>query len=508
LFPESKGVLLTSNPYNYPVFMNALKDAFQVDTSNLLKNLPGVINNLKPNDPKFQALASFLQLLGSENISAAIVPAFNNLAISYPATGNEDIKKAVCIMSFALNSVKKDGAGSSMFINTSDLNNFTKPTFVTDYITLLVKQNEGYLKVISPSGPENAQKIVSFVQDITPVFISINEEAKYIAEQNNQHKLTSKIIIESYSKVLESVNKSILSYKSNIDPQLETKVFDEIYKYSESIIKITKFIEDKKYGLALVELTQYIGVLQGNIDTERFSRFKKYTGFVANALAAENKEQLMDALNTSAQPVGSYRIKRNTTFNVSVNAFAGGFVGTDFGTHDATVYGFTAPVGIYMGFGNIWKKYSENPLKDVDGKSFGLFLSMVDVGAVTVFSIQDSDTEMADVTWDNVFAPGAYLSFGFGKCPLSLNLGGQMGPELTKVNPDGTPEFVKKEWYWRFSAVIDIPLYNLYSKQRSYTPRSKEAEDKEAAKEIETLEKIKAKKAEREQRRLKRKAKS
>ncbi len=128
---------------------------------------------------------------------------------------------------------------------------------------MLVKQNEDYLKVISPSAPENAQKIVSFVQDIVPVFISINEEAKYIAEQNNQHTLTSKIIIESYSKVLESVNKSILSYKSNIDPQLETKVFDEIYKYSESVIKITKFIEDKKYGLALVELTQYIGVLQG-----------------------------------------------------------------------------------------------------------------------------------------------------------------------------------------------------------------------------------------------------
>lgn len=495
LFPESKKVLLSSDPYNYPVFMNALKEAFEVDTANLIKNLPSVVNQLKPGDPKLMALATFLKILPAGNISNVIIKEFNALASNDSISLNNDVKKTVCGIAFALNAVKTGGVGPGAFINKTDLGYFNNVGFVTDYVALLFRQNEQYLEHILSDNTIAANKITSFVKEAVPAFVSIGAEAQKIATENTQKKLTTKSLVDSYSVVLDNLKTVMDSYKKYINPNIDTKVFNEVYQYSNSAIKIAGFISEKKYGVAFVELTQYIGLLQDSFDTERFSRFKKYTGFISNALAAENKDELMDALDTSAQPVGSYRVKRNSTVDISINAFAGGFVGTDFGTKEAVVYGFTAPVGIYLGFGNIWKKFSENPLKDVDGKSLGVFFSVIDVGAVTAFRLQDNSTEMADVTWNNVFAPGAYLSFGLGKCPVSLNLGGQMGPELTKINADGTPEFVTKEWYWRFGAVIDIPLYNLFSKQRSYTLRKKEDEDKEAKDEIDLRNKERAKKS-------------
>lgn len=493
LFPESKNVLVASDPYNYPVFMTALRDAFKEDADNLIKNLPAVITYLKPNDPKMIALASLLSMLGDDNASGNIITTFNRLATEYAVTNDQDFKKVLYIMAFSLNAVNKGGSGEAMFISSTDMPNFSKPAFTASYFPLLVRQNEKYLNEIA--GTINTQQIISFITEIVPLFKTVSDEAKFIASQNAKNELTTTMILNSSSKVLESVKKAVDAYKKNINPKINTDVFDTAYMYSGSVIKIARFIDEKKYGLAFVELTQYIGYIQGNYDTERFSRFKKYTGFMANALAAENKEQLMDALETSANPVGSYRIKRNSTFNIAINAYAGGFGGI--GPKDAVVYGFTAPVGIYLGWGNLFKKDAENPLKGVDGKSFGVFLPIVDVGAVTAFRLQDDETEMADVTWNNVFSPGAYLTYGFGKCPLSLSIGGQMGPELTKINSDGTPEFVKKEWYWRVAAVIDIPLYDLYTKQRSYDIRLEQDEDNEEIEEIKKLEDLR-KKEERE----------
>lgn len=493
LFPESKTVLMTSDPYNYPVFMNALQDAFKEDVDNLIKNLPAVIKEISPNDAKLQSLTSLLELLGDTNATGNLIAKFNNLANNYK--GNDaDFKMVLDVMALSLNAVNKGGTGKAMFINLDDIDNFSNDVFSKHYFALLIRQNEKYLAELGITNVADT-KWANFIKDIVPVFKTLADQANTINSQNAQNTLTSKTVLESASTILVSVKKATDIYKKYIDVSFNITKFDSVYTDAASAVKIARFIADKKYGLALVELTQFIGELKGNPDDESFSLFKKYMGFVGNALAAQDKQQLMDALDTSAMPVGSYRVKRNTTFDVAINAYAGGFVGTDFGSKAAYVYGFTAPVGIYLGFGNIWKKFSENPLKDVDGKSLGVFFSVIDVGAVTAFRLQDNSTEMADVTWNNVFAPGAYLSFGLGKCPVSLNLGGQMGPELTKINADGTPEFVTKEWYWRFGAVIDIPLYNLFSKQRSYTLRKKKNEDKEAKDEIDLRNKERAKKS-------------
>lgn len=488
LFPESKKVLITSDPYNYPVFIVALKEAFNADVKSLFHNIPLALDELNIGT-KYRGEIYLLSKILDGTISGDIIAVVNTVAYNY--SGDKvKLKKGLYSLALALNAGKKNGTGTGMLINTSDMSYFSgggNAVFIGYYYPLLFRQNEKFIDELGLKAGD-VQKVSNLINDAKNEYTAIMGIANTIQSKSTTNTLKIEDIVKSAGDIVKSLRSVAGFYKKHIDTSIDTSEFEIVLDYANTAIKLTENIKNENYGLAMVELVQIVGYAC-DTETEEFSRFKKYAGFIANALSAESKDDLMDALDTSANPVGSYRIKRNSTFNISVNAYAGGFAGI--GPNDAMVYGFTAPVGIYAGWGNIWKEESENPLKGVDGKSFGLFVPLVDVGAVTAFRLQDEETEMADVSWGNVFAPGAYLTFGFGKCPISLNLGGQMGPELTKVNSDGKPEFVEKEWYWRAGVVVDISLFDLYTKQSAYhVPTKKQKKREEARKKREEERKL------------------
>jgi hypothetical protein len=101
---------------------------------------------------------------------------------------------------------------------------------------------------------------------------------------------------------------------------------------------------------------------------------------------------------------------------------------------------------------------------EIGGKSWTLFLPLIDVGSVATFRLGDSDTEVAsEVTLKNIVSPGLYIYRGLGKCPISIGVGAQLGPELRKVT--ATSINVDKNYYIRagFNIVVDIPFFNLYT---------------------------------------------
>jgi hypothetical protein len=65
----------------------------------------------------------------------------------------------------------------------------------------------------------------------------------------------------------------------------------------------------------------------------------------------------------------------------------------------------------------------------------------------------------------DIVSPGIFFSHGFGKTPLSLNIGYQVGPLLRKVRLD---ENLVGKSYSRISVsiVVDIPVFNLYSRSK------------------------------------------
>jgi hypothetical protein len=128
---------------------------------------------------------------------------------------------------------------------------------------------------------------------------------------------------------------------------------------------------------------------------------------------------------------------------------------------ESWIFAFTS-VGLAISYGdNSW-------LRCIPGKSFSLFLSVLDLGALTTFRLQ-GDKPLPEFEVKNIVAPGVHAIFGI-HAPFVVGFGAQYGPQLRKIEITekiGTEETVKEvsSSAWRFGAFVsvDIPIFNFYS---------------------------------------------
>ncbi|SEN09818.1 hypothetical protein SAMN04488505_10880 [Chitinophaga rupis] len=189
--------------------------------------------------------------------------------------------------------------------------------------------------------------------------------------------------------------------------------------------------------------------------------FFRYGTFMATVADADSPKEVSDAIEAFALPAGSSRIKRESPFNVSLNAYAGLYAGYERisglkADKDVKInsYGVTVPIGVAISTSRSHWSYSA-------------FLSLVDLGAVAAFRVKnDSVNEVPSIQLKDIFSPGLFFSLGLPKSPISLNLGAQVGPNLRKVTT--TENDYSGNTYLRFSlsVLVDIPLLNFYTKTK------------------------------------------
>jgi hypothetical protein len=221
-----------------------------------------------------------------------------------------------------------------------------------------------------------------------------------------------------------------------------------------------------------------------NKSSEVLTRLIQYGSFMATVATAKNSDDVENAIESAALPSGSSRVKRETAFNVSLNSYLGVYAGYEKikGIDEPyrfqldkqwNSFGITAPVGIAASIGN--KKFFFLGNDERRHWSYSLFISAVDIGAVAAFRFKDTVTsQVPTIQLKDLVSPGAFLSIGIPKSPLSLNLGAQVGPNLRKVNlpPDENNSNPYNDYsnkiYWRYSAslCVDIPIINFYTKSK------------------------------------------
>lgn len=183
----------------------------------------------------------------------------------------------------------------------------------------------------------------------------------------------------------------------------------------------------------------------------------KYSNLAANIVEAKSPEEVKNAIEAAALPPGSSSIKKNSIFNISLQMHLGGAVKIHNFTKNESFpswqnrFNVTLPIGVSFNKGL--------------GKagSLGIFASVLDLGALAQFRIGNDTTIEETIRFQNVFSPAVYLSYGFGgNLPLSLNIGGQYGPGLTKVTLSNL-EIEKPTWRFLVSLTVDIPVLTLYN---------------------------------------------
>ncbi|GLU53215.1 hypothetical protein Dfri01_26760 [Dyadobacter frigoris] len=216
-------------------------------------------------------------------------------------------------------------------------------------------------------------------------------------------------------------------------------------------------------------------------------KVKPYALFMANMVEAKDEDAIKAALENVILPVGSSSIKKNQEQkihldgNVSIQSYVGASW-RPFGNPENSKgtmsdrFGVIAPIGVSYtpGFASLGKS-----------GSVSLFISLLDLGAIVDYKLKIDSTvtstaaKAAAVTKNysielgQIFSPGGFLVYGFGKnLPLSLGIGAQFGPGLSKIDVSGSTIILNEpKWRFKIFLAVDLPLFTLRNRLRSsYTP--------------------------------------
>jgi prefoldin subunit 5 len=339
---------------------------------------------------------------------------------------------------------------------------------------------------------DKIDKTIAYLEQIIDVTKKIKDK---ISDIKNIENKGEKVGYEKYhaylSKVFELIHVGIDISKLTGKEEVEKKI-TEYLGYARRLLEISKNIHDKAYGIALVNGLELLRQLLPDESVIK-KGILKYGTFMVNLVKAKDSKEMKKVLEAAVLPVGSYRIKRSSRFNISFNAYPGGFIGAEKltpgeqeikGEPLALNLAFTAPVGFAFSWGKE-RKIDDNTIKL--GPSYSVFLSAIDIGAVVSFRLSGADSGLPEFKWQNILAPGLYIMKGFKNSPISIGVGIQYGPQLREIraaetangtngtNANGengendsqqVAEGIIKSSAFRVGLIfaVDIPIFNIHSK--------------------------------------------
>lgn len=243
-------------------------------------------------------------------------------------------------------------------------------------------------------------------------------------------------------------------FMSTIEPGKNTALDNVFIGSLRHLSQMNFDVRQRRYTAAIPELLGLFDLLLPQNDFKR--NLFKYGQFIASVAEAEDSEQVAAAIEAVALPVGSSVLKKQSKFSVTLNGYtglAGG--GEQLEVPDSTRSSWFAAVSAPLGFAANWGFRERG--------SLSLFVPVIDVGALAAFRFRDDASNLPELKWGNIIAPGAYLAYGFGKgLPLTAGIGAQLGPNLRKISSTDTE--LANGWRYGVFFSVDIPIFNLYGR--------------------------------------------
>lgn len=191
----------------------------------------------------------------------------------------------------------------------------------------------------------------------------------------------------------------------------------------------------------------------------------RHLGFLVEVAAAESANEVAAALDTYAEPVGSYAEKYRHT-HVALNGMVGAFGGGEF----VSTRGIRGTSGAVGGFAPVGAHITTPIGRNGDENAFhlGLLLSVFDLGALTTYRFREElDDEsgegdaradqVPEVGFAQVVSPGAFLTLGVLGTPVVVGIGASVTPELRRVTASGA-ELEAGVLRYGLTVSMDVPV--------------------------------------------------
>jgi hypothetical protein len=346
---------------------------------------------------------------------------------------------------------------------------------------------------------ENVNQLMTLV---IPDELIKNPKLQLIAQKSGYYKKAMEQAFEIYHQIslknyAGSVNSTIalvesLIYQNN-SFTVSTKDFEAMFGDLKSLR--TRWTDKIPESIVIKQNDQRAAVMFAE-DRHAINLVRKLGGFLNDVMLATDSKTLSKVVQSYALPPGSYKRKRNSWWSVDLNAYVGGFVGSEDAfkkrlqqpslRNSGAIYGVTAPIGISISktmgksigaLDTLTEDYIRNPDKLRVGRkrlwyrsvsTFTLSFSLVDLGAVVAYRFNNATAKVLpqDVKWSQVFSPGVKFGYGIPGTPLMIAAGYQYTPQLRRLD-DGEPDAEQYNTNRVFGSILfDLPLINIW--QRSH----------------------------------------
>ncbi len=521
LFPKTASNLKNLFAYTYPQMLPALRNGFFEDLKQITYHLDDVLEL-----PRYQLLLEKLPTVrvairsirlihelesGTSTIADVLLklsqlnewtengkPAFHNMGYTV---------KLAAIFSEALRS----DDSTRIWVSAKDIKTMLKDSLTTRLFFGLIYQQiktTGIKFEIDVDGTLVTKNLAEIIKNTrTRWFLFENKISEFV---NLGDKVTA-----VYKEVKAKIDSSLVLESKDVFSYIDLSI--DVADYAFSIVKVfeQKLTADEYLAIARksnslfrnIYREEYTQAVNDAIDIlssvydltkserpnmrndlekllEQLNKFvqnvKPYALFMANVIEAEDEADVKAALENVILPVGSSSIKKNTEGlwgNISVQTYLGAYASlTDNNSVNegawSDKFGVIAPIGISWTPGFLsWKRAG----------SLSVFASLFDLGAIVDYKLKKDSipnssgtgTEVVvdkdyEVKFGQIFSPGGYLVYGFfGNLPLSLGVGAQYGPGLSKIEAGNNAVLTNPSWRWNVFLAVDMPFFTLKNKVKS-----------------------------------------
>lgn len=320
------------------------------------------------------------------------------------------------------------------------------------------------------------QNIANALTELEKSKTSLNQ----MMTSNASPLLTTKMKQDAFMQYLNTVSYSI-DAMSAIFKTMDNVEAEAYLNLTRNLTQITRDAVGQNYtALASSSINFMTSVMQMaqarependtiEADLEIASQLLKYANFAATIVEAQNAQEVKEAIESVALPPGSSSIKKNSSFNISLQMHLGMSATIKNWDNAFTVPSWKNNIGVTLPIGVSFNKGLGR------AGSLGLFGAIIDLGALAQYRFSGDTSLKETIKLQNVFSPGVYLSYGLPwNLPLSLNLGGQYGPGLTKVSTANI-NVEKPSWRLLASLTVDIPAFTLFNRSTQKTKKSSAA---------------------------------
>lgn len=399
-----------------------------------------------------------------------------NLAFKNPIDAGNRFSLAVNFL-YTISESLKNTTSNTVWVGQDAIDGLSAKEFLM-YFSLVYMNNKilfGHLD-ISPStliaAREKYYPLVKQIGGYLNLLQSLLNEGRLAFSQTNSTKeqKSKEFFALAHSTLdLIFISKELVCRSSNSNyPNYCTDVTATHQKSAHLVIDITQAVQQKDYSSVFRKSFKLVQDLSGELNIP--PALTKIGSLASDIASADSIQQIKKILDGTILPVGSFRIKRESNFSVHLNAYPGLSSGIEFldgrnlKDNGAAHVSPFVPIGIDVSWG-----------KDKTGKSGrqsnGLFLSVVDLGAVVSYRIQNqvatenTASQLPELKWSQLLAPGVFYVHGIRNSPLSWGLGGNLNPSLREISSAAGVKLADSNAFkLSFFIAVDIPLFNISSR--------------------------------------------